>query len=292
MGWRWIRPHTLTASFIPVLMGTALAFSRGVFDLWRFLAMFIASLLIQAGTNLINEYYDFRRGLDNADSKGIGGAIVHDQVPAHQVLRLALILFAVAIALGVYLASVTSVWLLVVGLAAMAVAYVYSAGPYPIAYTPFGEIVSGVLMGGLIVVLSFYIQVRQVSSGSLLLALPAILLVGSILMANNLRDLENDRAHGRHTLAIILGRNNAIRLFSSMLAAAYLIGMATWIWYFHTPWLFLALISIIWGTRAIAGFFASADPSGLVPAMKATALTNTVFGLGITLGLVAMHTIR
>lgn len=75
-------------------MGTALAFSRGVFDLWRFLAMFIASLLIQAGTNLINEYYDFRRGLDNADSKGIGGAIVHDQVPAHQVLRLALILFA------------------------------------------------------------------------------------------------------------------------------------------------------------------------------------------------------
>ena len=75
--WKQMRPHTLTASFTPVLIGTALALPFDSIHLPVFFAMLLASLIIQAATNLFNEYYDFKRGLDTEKSVGIGGATVH-----------------------------------------------------------------------------------------------------------------------------------------------------------------------------------------------------------------------
>jgi 1,4-dihydroxy-2-naphthoate octaprenyltransferase len=248
--------------------------------------------LIQAATNLINEYYDFKRGLDTADSHGIGGVIVHDGVTPDRVLRLAQGLFAVAVALGVYLAVVTSLWVLVIGLAAIGVAYLYSAGPRPIAYTPLGELVSGILMGGLIVVLAFYIQTQQVTAGSILLALPVVILIGAILMANNLRDLDNDEQHGRRTLAILLGRKRATDVFAAMFVAAYVIGVFTWLFYFHLPLLLLSFSGAVFAWRAIRLFQQESLPQRLMPAMKFTSATNTFFGIGVTVGLIVSRFVR
>ena len=77
--WRLTRPHTLTASFVPVTLGTAISISyNSSFDFSLFITMLIASILIQIATNLFNEYYDYKRGLDHAESVGIGGGIVRD----------------------------------------------------------------------------------------------------------------------------------------------------------------------------------------------------------------------
>ena len=292
VAWRMLRPHTLTASVTPVLIGTALALISGPWYPLRFLAMLAASLLIQAATNMINEYYDFQRGLDSADSVGIGGTIVHYGVSAATVLRLALALLAGAVLLGIYLALVSSPWVFGLGLAAIAVGYFYSAGPRPISHGPFGELVAGVLMGGLIIVLAFYIQTRQVTVLSVLLSVPSIFLVAAILMANNIRDRDNDRVHGRRTLAIRLGKRRAIIVLGAMMAAAYgwMLGLAV---LSVAPWsTALTLASLVSAARAIRRFRRAYLPAEMMPAMQATAATNTQFGLLLTVGLLLSRLLR
>lgn len=87
--WRLLRPHTLTAAFVPVFVGTMFAALEQSINFWLFAAMLLASILIQAATNMFNEYYDYVRGLDNENSVGIGGTIVRDGISPRTVLTLA-----------------------------------------------------------------------------------------------------------------------------------------------------------------------------------------------------------
>src|SRR5690606_31669503 len=166
--WQLTRPHTLTAAFAPVFLGTMIAIRDSQIDWLLFTAMLVASLLIQAATNMFNEYYDFARGLDNENSVGIGGAIVRNGVKPQTVLRLAFGLYVIAGIIGIYICYQTSWWLLVVGGIAMIVGYLYTGGPYPIAYTPFGELFSGLFMGFLIVLIAFYIQTGTITLDAIL----------------------------------------------------------------------------------------------------------------------------
>src|SRR5690625_535350 len=127
--WRLLRPHTLTASFIPVFIGTMLAYIDGSSHLFLFLAMLIASILIQAATNMFNEYYDYVRGLDNEQSVGIGGTIVRDGIAPRTVLTLAFVFYGIAILLGLYICLVSSWWIALVGLICMLFGYLYTGGP-------------------------------------------------------------------------------------------------------------------------------------------------------------------
>ena len=96
--WRLTRPHTLTASFVPVTLGTAISISyNSSFDFSLFITMLIASILIQIATNLFNEYYDYKRGLDHAESVGIGGGIVRDGLQPKTIMQLALGLYGISL---------------------------------------------------------------------------------------------------------------------------------------------------------------------------------------------------
>src|SRR5699024_4187625 len=116
--WRLLRPHTLTASFIPVCVGTIAAYiAQKVLHVVLFIAMLLAVLLIQAVTNMFNEFYDFVRGLDTEHSVGISGTIVRDGIKPVTVLYIALAFFGIAILLGLYIASATSWWIALIGAA-------------------------------------------------------------------------------------------------------------------------------------------------------------------------------
>ncbi|RSK28282.1 1,4-dihydroxy-2-naphthoate polyprenyltransferase [Bacillus sp. HMF5848] len=283
--WNLTRPHTLTAAFIPVSIGAALAMQVTTIDVVLFLAMLLASILIQAATNMFNEYFDYKRGLDNEDSIGIGGAIVREGVKPNTVLRLAFALFAVAILIGVYICFNSSWWLALIGTVCMAAGYFYTGGPVPIAYTPFGEVVAGFFMGVLIVLISFFIQTGYIALDGVLLSIPISILVGAILLANNIRDLDGDKENGRKTLAILLGRQNAIKLLACMFVVSYVWVFALILFNNATPWLLLALLSIPKAISATKGFIGKTLPIQMMPAMKATAQTNTIFGLLVVIGL-------
>lgn len=287
--WTLTRPHTLTAAFVPVFIGTALSLPYTNLDVPLFIMMLLASLIIQIATNMINEYYDFKRGLDHEGSVGIGGAIVREGVKPKTVITLAFILFGIATLLGVYICIETSWWLAVIGLVSMAAAYFYTGGPYPIAYTPFGEIVAGLFMGNIIILISFFIQTGSVTLESVLISMPISLLVGAILLANNIRDLDGDKENGRKTLAILVGRKNAIIVLASMFAISYLWIIVLIALKMASPWLLLVLISVPKPIQATKGFIGKTIPITMMPAMKATAQTNTIFGLLLSIGLILAY---
>ncbi len=287
--WQLTRPHTLTAAFVPVLLGTALAISIVDIHLGLFFAMLIASLLIQAATNMFNEYYDFKRGLDTADSVGIGGAIVREGIKPRTVLQLALSLYSLSILLGIYICANSSWWLAVIGLICMAVGYLYTGGPLPIAYTPFGELFAGFFMGMIIILIAFFIQTGTITSTSIFVSIPILILVGAILLANNIRDLDGDKQFGRKTLAILLGQKKAIQLLSAMFIISYSWVFLLIVLKLASPWIAIVLLSAPKAIQASKGFIGKTMPIQMMPAMKATAQTNTFFGFLLSVGLFIEH---
>jgi len=251
--------------------------------------MLIASLLIQAATNMFNEYYDFKRGLDNEHSIGIGGTIVRDGIKPKTVMQLALSLYGIALLIGVYICMSTSWWLAVIGLVCMAVGYLYTGGPFPIAYTPFGEVFAGFFMGMLIILISFFIQTGTVTSTSILISVPILVLVGVINFSNNIRDLKGDKENGRKTLAILIGKQKAVKLMSYLFGFSFLWVLGLIITGVAPIWTVIVLLSIPNAVKAIKGFNAGDTPIQMAPAMKATAKTNTIFGFLLAIGIFIGH---
>ena len=286
--WKLTRPHTLTASFAPVFLGTMIALYDTNINWLIFLAMLFACLFIQAATNMFNEYYDFVRGLDSEESIGIGGAIVRNGVKPKTVLQLALMLYGLAALLGIYICYESSWMLLVVGGISMLIGYLYTGGPYPIAYTPFGELFSGIVMGMLIVLISTFIQVGSVPNSAILLSIPSALLVAAIMLSNNIRDIVEDKKGGRKTMAILVGRKNAITILTSFFLVSYLWIVVLVILQDVTPWALLVLLSLKKPIHAIKLFREKENPLEVGLAMKDTALTNTIFvfllGIGLLIG--------
>lgn len=284
--WRLLRPHTLTAAFIPVFVGSMFAYVvQGEMDISLFLAMLIASLLIQSATNMFNEYYDFKRGLDTDKSVGIGGTIVRDGVAPKTILRLAFIFFGIAILIGGYICLMSSWWIAVIGAICMLIGYLYTGGPYPIAYTPFGEVFAGFLMGTVIIGISYFIQTGTVTKEVVFVSLPVVLFIASIMLSNNIRDLDGDKSSGRKTIAILIGRKNALIFLASLFSIAYAITLTLIIAKILPLWSLLTLLSGKKAVDVITGFRGKTLPLEMMPAMAATGKTNTIYGflLGISL---------
>lgn len=284
--WRLMRPHTLTASFVPVVTGSALALYKDALNIYLFLAMMLASILIQAATNMFNEYYDYVRGLDNEKSVGIGGTIVRDGVSPKFIRNLAFLFYFISVLLGIYICMNSSWWIALIGVVSMAVGYFYTAGPYPIAYTPLGEFFSGLFMGPVIIMITYYVQTAAFSWSAFYISISVGIFIGAINMANNIRDLDGDKEGGRKTLAILLGRPKAIQFLAMLFIVSYL-----WIIFLIisnnvTIWAMLVLASIPKAIEAIKLFKGKTVAAEMMPAMRATAQLNTMFGFILTIGLI------
>ncbi|MFP3727645.1 1,4-dihydroxy-2-naphthoate polyprenyltransferase [Priestia filamentosa] len=288
--WKMTRPHTLTATFAPVILGTVAALYEVNINWLLFIAMMVACLALQIATNLFNEYYDFKRGLDTADSVGIGGGIVRHGLKPKNVLTVAILLYVLAAIIGVYICMSSSWWLVVIGLIGMAVGYLYTGGPLPIAYTPFGELFSGLLMGTCFVLIAFFIQTDTVTLESVLISVPIGILVGAINMSNNIRDIDEDTKGGRKTLAILLGREKSVAVLALAFAVSYLWVIVIVAMGYVSPWALVMLLGLRKPIAAIQGFKkGEKEPQYMRVAMKSTAMTNTIFGFLLSAGLLISY---
>ncbi|NCU17785.1 1,4-dihydroxy-2-naphthoate polyprenyltransferase [Pallidibacillus pasinlerensis] len=285
--WQLMRPHTLTASFVPVILGTVLAYELlDRIHVGLFLAMLIASILIQAATNMFNEYYDYKRGLDTEESVGIGGTIVRDGVQPKVIMQLSLLFITISILLGVYICANSSWWIAVVGLISILVGYLYTGGPLPISSTPFGEIMSGLFMGINIILISFFIQTGTITTTSILVSIPTTILIGVINLSNNIRDVKGDKEFGRKTLPVLLGRDRALKIMAGSFIVSYLWIIGLVIFNNLTPLLLIVFLSTPKAYKAVKGFIGKSEPIEMMPAMKATAQTNTIFGFLLSIGFI------
>ena len=281
---RLARPFSLTASAVPVLFGTTLALRDGAFAWGPFLAMFFGSLLIQAATNMFNEFYDEQRGLDTARTVGIAGSIVQGRMHARAVLVGALFCYTLALFLGIYLIVVGGWPILVLGCLCALGGYLYSAGPRPIAYTPASEAAVFLFMGVLIVVIAYAVQAGAFPLYVPLAALPIGGPVAAILLANNIRDMRSDRRGGRRTLPIVAGREVGVLIYRALLLEAY-VAVGTLMALRIVPLeCALVLLSVTPALRLWRDIALNTTPERLDPVVKRTAGLHLRFGLLYTAG--------
>lgn len=283
--WRLARPFSLTASIVPVLVGTGVAVGmqtlRAV-DLA--VAMLLGSILIQIATNMFNEYYDYKHGLDTPETVGIAGVIVRGLVPAIDVFKAAIGCFVLALALGLYIVGRTTPEVFLVGLACALGGYLYTGGPLPIAYTPFGEIEVFLFMGPIIVGLAYFIQAGSLAPPAIWASIPVGCLVAAILLANNLRDIVADAGVGRRTVPVVLGRRIGLGIYTILLGGAF----ATTMLGAALGWLpvtaLVPLVTFRTPLRLVRLYQSTQEPRSLDAGVRGSAGLHARFGLLLALG--------
>ncbi|MBF6611505.1 MAG: 1,4-dihydroxy-2-naphthoate octaprenyltransferase [Chloroflexi bacterium] len=278
MWWGAVRPWSYTAAVIPVVLGSIIAAYDGKLNFWLLLLTLSGSVAIQGGTNLVNDYYDYRKGADGPHSIGTGGVLLRGDLAPGQVLLGGLIAFGIGIAIGLYLVAVTGPFIFWLGLISVLVGFFYTAGPFALAYVGLGEIAVFLFMGPVIVVGSYYVQAHTVTLPVVLASLPVGLLVAAILHANNLRDLDSDREIGKRTLATLMGRAGANIEYFVLVGGTYLslivvvaLGIA--------PWLTLiSAITLPLAVRLMLIVAAESEPKALQVVLRQTARLHMQFG--------------
>ena len=216
-----IRAPSLSAAAIPVLLGVAVAARAGFFSLGRMILALIGAMAIQAGTNLINDYYDFRSGADSEQSLGPSMVIQRGLLSADQVWRGGIAAFAIGAAIGLVLVYLCGWPILAIGIPSVAAGYFYTASPVSLAYVALGELTVFIFMGPAIVMGAYFVMAMNFSAAALWASIPLGFLVAGILHANNIRDIESDTRHGKRTVATILGRAGANYELIALDVAAY-----------------------------------------------------------------------
>lgn len=288
------RPRTLAAALGPTILGAAFSYyAFGALHgtglaIFHTILIFLAVVSAQIIANLWNELKDFKSGLDAGQKIGNAGSLTRGAVTPKLISTMIKVLMIVPIIIGLYLSATITWWYIPAGIICILISFLYSGGPKPISRTPFGEISSGIAMGFAIVLITGYAWTRELSLAFLIPALPATLLVGSIMLTNNIRDIRNDEKHGRRTLPIILGRDRAI----SLMSIAYIfnfIWIGAWIYLKVLPIpALLTLIAIIPAFKTIKTFYTQIDEIKLDKAMGTTAgaaiLYQLLLGIGLIIG--------
>lgn len=284
----WIRatrPRVFTAAYVPMGVAAAAAIRDGVFDALLFALSLIGVMLLQTAANLVNEYYDFVRGSDDLKVDGQGMAIKKYGLTPREVGIGAVASLLAGCLIGLFLLSQSGPLLWAIGIGGALVAVIYTAGPFPLAYNGLGELAAGIFMGPLIVVGAYYVMARgQLAPDLVWISLPVALMVAAILHANNLRDMEADRAANKRTLAVLLGRPAARVEYVVLVGGAY-VALAALIVLGVVP-VTTALVALtLPEARALVHIFNTEDdPATLHPAQGRTARLHGRFGLLMVAG--------
>jgi len=206
--WKATRPRTLSASVAPVLVGTAAALPEA-FSPPRFLLALAGSVAIQAGTNMLNEHFDHVQGLDLTRERRRDMTVQTGELAHAALFRGGVLAMALGAACGLVLVALTGPVLLLVGVLSVLAGYAYTARPLALGYRALGELTVFTFMGPVMVAGSAYVQTEAWPARAFLLSVPMGLLVTAILHVNNIRDMADDLANGKRTLANLLGRRIA-----------------------------------------------------------------------------------
>lgn len=221
--WYWAsRPFTLTGATAPVLVGSALAFRQGQASAGLFVLVLVASVLVQVAANLVDEYSDHSRTEGKEKLAAPYKVIARGLLSSAAVKKGAMVAFGVATAIGLYLVSVAGWPVLVACLASAAVAYLYAGGPRPLGNLGLGQPLVLIFMGPVMVMGTYYVYTGAVTFDALWLSIPVACTVTSILAANDLRDMEGDRAAGKTTPVTLWGRGFGRWECTALIGVAYL----------------------------------------------------------------------
>jgi 1,4-dihydroxy-2-naphthoate polyprenyltransferase len=280
------RPKTLSAAAVPVMVGTACAAARGPVRWGPALAALLGALLLQIGANFANDVFDYEKGADTAERLGPTRAVQAGLLSARSMRLGMLAVFALALALGLYLTTIAGYVILIIGCASIVSAIAYTGGPYPLGYHGLGDVFVFLFFGLVAVCGTAFVELGHVPVLALFCALPVGALATAILVVNNLRDRQTDRAAGKRTLAVRFGRGFAIGQYRALIAVSYLVPLALTLSGSAGPEVLLPIVSLplaLKTERAVA----TEEGRALNPLLAATAKLLLIFGVLFAVGLSA-----
>jgi len=283
--WVAIRPATLPAAVGPVLVGLGVAMGIGVFAILPALGCLAVALLLQIASNVGNDLADFRSGVDTHERLGPPRAAALGLLSEREMLAGLVVIVGLAGLVGLYLAWVGGLIIVILGLAAIAGAFLYTSGPWPYGYHGLGEVFVFIFFGLVAVAGTTYLQTLSWEPLAFAAAVPVGALITAVLVVNNLRDLDTDRASGKRTLAVMLGARGARLEYDVLLALAYLVPLALTVAGAGSVALLLPLLSLPMAVPLATIVHAGGDPRRLNAVLKRTARTSLVFSLLLAIGL-------
>jgi 1,4-dihydroxy-2-naphthoate octaprenyltransferase len=281
------RVHTLPAAVVPVAVGSALAEFDDVFRFDAFAYALIAALAIQLAANFANDASDAARGADTAERLGPPRMVALGRISSRQMWTGVFLALLVAAGAGVALTAIAGPIILVIGVVSVAAMLGYVGGPIPYGYRGLGEVFVFVFFGIVATVGSRFVHDMTAPRAAWLLSIPLGMLVTAILVANNFRDLDTDRAASKRTLAVILGPARTRTLFAILVYGAFpliaLFAMVGW-----TPMLTVfAFLLISFATGPVRIVYSKTDGPALIRALKMTARLHLWTGLVLAVAILA-----
>jgi len=281
---QWIegaRPRTLPNAIAPVIAGTGAAAWLHSAVWWKALLALAVSVALIVGVNYANDYSDGIRGTD--DERAGPLRLVGSKVAAPRaVLGAAIISLAMAAVAGVTLAILTAPWLIAVGAACIAGAWLYTGGSRPYGYAGFGEVAVFIFFGLVAVLGTQYTQAHRIDLVGVTLAVATGALSSAVLVANNLRDIPTDAVAGKMTLAVRLGDARTRVFYQSLVALA---GILTLVLMRATPWCALGLLAAPLALRAAGPVRGGRGGRELIPVLRDTGLTMLVWSVAVAAAL-------
>jgi 1,4-dihydroxy-2-naphthoate octaprenyltransferase len=291
------RPQFLTLSIVLAFLGTTVAWYDGYFNLWHALLAGIGLVLTHASVNILNDYFDFRSGIDLAARRtpfsGGSGILPAELLSPRQVLWLGIVMLVLAVPIGIYFVIIRGWQLLPLLIVATFFILLYS--PF-ILKRPWPEWVAGAGLGALPILGLYFAQTGAYTLtaagthdySALVACIPSAFLVHNLLLLNEFPDVEADMLADRKTVPISIGKNRAA-IFYSVVAVAVYLWIIGWVAARAMPvWTLLALLTLPLTIRAINGARHHDDASKLIPAMAANVmtvlLTQLLMGIGYILG--------
>jgi 1,4-dihydroxy-2-naphthoate polyprenyltransferase len=280
-----VRPKTLPAAVSPVLVGCAVAWAADGFHLGTAIAAFAVALLLQIAANLANDVADFRRGADTAERLGPVRVTQSGLIRSERITMATAVVLVLAAIPGLYLVWRGGPLLAGLGLLAMLAAVAYTAGPKPFGYLGLGEVFVFLFFGPVAVIGTAYVMTGAASPLAVAASLPMGCLISAILVVNNLRDIDTDRAAGKHTLAVRMGREATRREYAALVAVAYAVPLATVLMGLAAPWVLLS-----WITAPLAMVLVrkvrTVPERALNPVLGGTARLCLWFAIALSVGIV------
>ena len=285
--WRASRPFSFTATYIPITLGAVLAPGESLpVRLLLYALTLCGALAVHAGTNMVNDYYDHINGIDDADSLGPSKAIQQGLLTPRQMLVGGMVAFGAGAAIGLGLAATRGWQVLILGLICLPLAFFYTGWPLQLGYRGLGEIVVGIFMGPVMTLGAYFVQAQRFDLTPALLSLPVALLVAAIMHANNLRDIEPDRARGKRTIATLLGPAKGAWEYYLLVLGAYAIVATLAIARQASPAILLSLLSLPFAISLVRRVAATQEPRVLNLVLRQTAALHLRFGALLIVGLI------
>jgi len=224
--YKWIeatRPKTLAAGIVPVVVGSSLAYLEHNCNVYIMGLTLLCSVLIQIITNFFNEIYDFKKGADDKHRIGPKRQVASGEISEKRMLRITIGLIFITFFLGLILVQHSGFLILWIGIISLIFAFLYTGGPYPLAYKGLGDVFVFIFFGLIAVNGSYYVQTGEFSYLALISSVVPGLLSANILNVNNIRDIETDYKVGKITLSYRIGKKNAILMYRISTIICYLI---------------------------------------------------------------------